>query len=106
MTSRSASAKSSSSSKKKNNSDSDGIVDSPRFNRYMLQVHQDDRYGTLHTPRNASRGVARSYLEDDLALLTTRSTLTDLSYTSSMSLNAVNSEDSGLYYPSVEEVRR
>ncbi|CAF3347117.1 unnamed protein product [Rotaria socialis] len=100
---RSKSAKAS--SKKKINSDSSWNSDSPRFNRYALQVHKDDRYGTLHTPRSTSRGTPRSHMNDDMTLSTARSTLTDLSYTSSMTLSATNSEESAIYCPSVEEVR-
>ncbi|CAF2598547.1 unnamed protein product [Rotaria sp. Silwood2] len=102
---RSKSAKSLSTSKKKTNNDSDWNTDTLRLSRYALQVHQDDRYGTLHTPRSTPRGTPRQNLDDELLLLTTRSTLTDLSFTSSINVNAANNEDSSVYCPSVEEVR-
>ncbi|CAF1047668.1 unnamed protein product [Rotaria sp. Silwood1] len=102
---RSKSAKSLTMSKKKTNNDSDWNTDTPRLSRYALQVHQDDRYGTLHTPRSTPRGTPRQNLDDELLLLTNRSTLTDLSLTSNININAVNNEDSPVYCPSVEEVR-
>ncbi|CAF3590375.1 unnamed protein product [Adineta steineri] len=99
-TSRSKSARSL--SKKKANSDSDWIPDTPRLNRYILQKHEDDLYGTLHTPRSTPRAN-----HDDEMLLssTARSTLTDLSLTSNTSINTTNNEESSVYCPSVEEVR-
>ncbi|CAF3732334.1 unnamed protein product [Rotaria sordida] len=98
---RSKSAKSLPISKKKASNDSDWNTDIPRLNRYALQVHQDDHYGILHTPRSTPRQT----LDDELLLLTNRSTLTDLSFTSSINSNATNNEDSPVYCPSVEEVR-
>ena len=96
-TSRSKSARSL--TKKKTNTDSDWLTDTPRLNRYVLQRHEDDLYGTLHTPRSTPR-----LNNDDNMLGTARSTLTDLSATSSM--NSTTAENSGVYCPSIEEVRR
>jgi hypothetical protein len=89
-------------SKKKTSTDSDWITDTPRLNRYALQKHENDRYGILHTPRNARR----ENHDDDMLLSTARSTLTDLSLTNASSINTTNQYDSGVYCPSIEEVRR
>ncbi|CAF0737011.1 unnamed protein product [Adineta ricciae] len=94
-TSRSKSARSL--TKKKTNADSDWLTDTPRLNRYVLQRHEDDLYGTLHTPRSTPRQN-----NDESMLGTARSTLTDLSATSSM--NSTTAENSGVYCPSIEEV--
>lgn len=99
-TSRSKSARSV--SKKKLNSDSDWIEDTPRLSRYILQKHEDDLYGTLHTPRS----TIRQNYDDEMLLSTARSTLTDLSLTSSINMNSNNNDETGVYCPSVEEVRR
>jgi hypothetical protein len=98
--SRSTSARAS--SKKKTSTDSDWITDTPRLNRYALQKHENDRYGTLHTPRSAQR----ENHDDGMFLSTARSTLTDLSLTNASSINATNQDDSTVYCPSIEEVRR
>lgn len=90
------------SSKKKTSTDSDWMTDTPRLNRYALQKHEDDLYGTLHTPRGARRGQHN----DDMFMNTARSTLTDLSLTSASALNTVNQNESSVYCPSIEEVRR
>jgi len=89
-------------SKKKATSDSDWLTDTPRLNRYILQKHEDDLYGTLHTPRS----TPRKNPDDEMLSSTARSTLTDLSLTSNTNLNNTNSEESSVYCPSVEEVRR
>ena len=90
------------SSKKKTSTDSDWMTDTPRLNRYALQKHEDDLYGTLHTPRNGRRGKPN----DDMFMNTGRSTLTDLSLTSASALNTINQNEASVYCPSVEEVRR
>ncbi|UJR27057.1 hypothetical protein I4U23_008361 [Adineta vaga] len=84
--------------KKKTTTDSDWITDTVRLNRYVLQKHEDDLYGTLHTPRSTPR-----HNHDDEMLSTARSTLTDLSVTNSM--NSTHNDDSSVYCPSIEEVR-
>lgn len=90
------------SSKKKTSTDSDWMTDSPRLNRYALQKHDDDRYGTLHTPRTPRRVKQ----DDDIFMNTARSTLTDLSLTSASAMNSTSQNESSVYCPSVEEVRR
>jgi len=101
LTSRSKSARSF--SKKKANNESEWLTDTPRLNRYILQKHEDNVYGTLHTPRSK----INQQVDDDLFLSTARSTLTDLSLTTSINLNNnANQEQSSVYCPSVEEVRR
>jgi hypothetical protein len=99
-TSRSKSARTS--SKKKITSDADWIEDTPRLNRYVLQKHEDDLYGTLHTPRS----TPRQNPDDEMLLSTARSTLTDLSLTSHTNINSINHDESSVYCPSIEEVRR
>lgn len=89
-------------SKKKTTIDSDWSEGTPRLNRYVLQKHENDLYGTLHTPRS----TARQNPDDEMLLSTARSTLTDISLTSSINLNSTNHDESGVYCPSVEEVRR
>jgi hypothetical protein len=89
-------------SKKKTTSDSDWMTDTPKLNRYALQKHEDNVYGTLHTPRSAPR----QNHEDDMLLSTARSTLTDLSLTSTGNFSTTHSEDTSVYCPSLEEVRR
>jgi len=89
-------------SKKKANTDSDWMEDTPRLNRYALQKHEDNLYGTLHTPRS----TPRQNPDDEMLLSTARSTLTDLSLTSSINLNTTNHDESSVYCPSIEEVRR
>ena len=88
--------------KKKTSSDSNWTMETPRFNRYTLQKHHDSRYGVLHTPRCTSR----SNPNDDMLLVTARSTLTDLSLISNTNINTTNEENSMVYCPSVEEVAR
>ncbi len=89
-------------SKKKTTSDSDWLADTPRLNRYALQKHEDNVYGTLHTPRSARRQNP----DDEMLLSTARSTLTDLSLTSTTNFSTNNNDDSSVYCPSIEEVRR
>jgi hypothetical protein len=89
-------------SKKKANIDSDWMTDTPRLNRYILQKHEDDLYGTLYTPRSTPHRNP----DDEMLLSTARSTLTDLSLTSATSINTTNHDDSTVYCPSIEEVRR
>ena len=88
--------------KKKTNIDSDWITDTPRLSRYILQKHEDDLYGTLHTPRS----TIHQNSDDEMLLATARSTLTDLSLTSTINTNTTNHDDSSVYCPSIEEVRR
>jgi hypothetical protein len=98
--SRSKSARTS--SKKKTNIDSDWNSDTPRLNRYVLQKHEDDLYGTLHTPRSTTNRNQ----DEEMLSVTARSTLTDLSLTSNANSNTTNNDESTVYCPSVEEVRR
>jgi hypothetical protein len=99
-TSRSKSARSS--TKKSSNADADSISSTPRLNRYALQKHHNDLYGTLHTPRSASN----RHMFDDTYVSTARSTLTDISMTSGMNASSSAHEDLAVYCPTVEEVRR
>ena len=99
-TSRSKSARSS--SKKSSNADSDSISSVPRLNRYALQKHHNDLYGTFHTPRSASN----RHMSDGTYSSTARSTLTDISMTSGMNTSSSAHDDLGVYCPTVEEVRR
>lgn len=102
--SRSKSAKSS--SKKRANNDSDWNTEIQKLSRYALQKHEDDLYGTLHTPRSTPRGTPRHTPIDELLLSTARSNLTDFSSSSNIYSNGSNEEETDVYCPSVEEVRR
>lgn len=100
-TARSKSARSSS-SKKKTMVDNDWGTETPRLNRYVLKRHEDDHYGTLYTPRSRSRREQ----DEEMLMTTARSMLTDISLTSTNQLASTISEDSAVYCPTVEEVRR
>lgn len=100
-TARSRSARSSS-SKKKNIAEGDWNRETLRLNRYVLQRHEDDQYGTLYTPRSRTKRDD----ENDMYLATARSTLTDISSTSTSFLATTNQADSPIYCPTLEEVRR
>ncbi len=89
-------------SKKKTSTDSDWLEGTPRLNRYALQKHEDDLYGTLYTPRS----TRRQNPDDEMLVSTARSTLTDLSSTNTTNLNTTNHDESSVYCPSIEEVRR
>lgn len=84
------------------NTDADWISDTSRLNRYVLQKHEDDHYGTLYTPRSRPHRNP----DDDPMQLTARSTLTDLSLTNSFNASNTPNEESSVYCPSLEEVRR